>query len=76
MSAKQCYSTECHSRLIVRGEASDDELAALTAVFAALTVAEPVPPATARSAWADPAYVLCLPLRPGPAAWRFSTRAH
>jgi len=76
VSAKQCYSTDCHSRLIVRGEASDDELAALTAVLAALMVAEPVAPATARSAWADPAYVLRLPLHPGPGAWRLSAGPH
>ena len=73
MSAKQCYSTECHSRLLVRGETSDEKLA-VAAVVAALTVAEPVAPATARSAWADPAHVLRLPLHPGPAAWRLSAR--
>ncbi|PZS39470.1 MAG: acetyl-CoA carboxylase biotin carboxyl carrier protein subunit [Pseudonocardiales bacterium] len=45
---------------IVRGEPSDEELAALITVLAALpnTAAEPPAP---RSAWADPAYRLRTP---------------
>ncbi|MPZ66681.1 MAG: acyl-CoA carboxylase subunit epsilon [Pseudonocardiaceae bacterium] len=68
---------------VVRGEPSDDELAALTAVVAA-AASQPEPstsqPSTSqpsmsqpsRSAWADPAHRLRAPLRPGPGAWRAS----
>lgn len=57
---------------VVRGEPSDEELAALTAVVAA-AASQPEPEAPApRSAWADPAHRLRAPLRPGPGAWRAS----
>jgi hypothetical protein len=57
---------------VVRGEPSDEELAALTAVVAA-AASQPAPePPAPRSAWADPAHRLRAPLRPGPGAWRVS----
>lgn len=57
---------------VVRGEPSDEELAALTAVIAA-AASQPAPePPAPRSAWADPAHRLRTPLRPGPGAWRAS----
>jgi acyl-CoA carboxylase epsilon subunit len=56
---------------IVRGEPSDDEIAALIAVLAALASA-PVQPPVPRSAWADPAHRLRTPLHPSPGAWRSS----
>jgi hypothetical protein len=55
----------------VRGEPSDEELAALIAVLAGLTSAADQPQ-TPRSAWADPAHRLRIPLRPGSGAWRAS----
>jgi hypothetical protein len=59
---------------LLRGEPSDEELAALTAVLAALTAAQPADPPAARSAWADPAHGLRISLQPGPSAWRTSLR--
>ncbi|MQA14007.1 MAG: acyl-CoA carboxylase subunit epsilon [Pseudonocardiaceae bacterium] len=57
---------------VVRGDPSDDELAALTAVLAA-TASQPAPePPRPRSAWGDPARRLRTPLHPGPGAWRAS----
>ena len=56
---------------ITRGEPSDEELAALIAVLAALRNPATEPPAP-RSAWADPAYRLRTALRPNPGAWRSS----
>jgi hypothetical protein len=56
---------------VVRGEPTAEELAALVAVLAARAAAAPVRP-RARSAWADPAARLRVPLAPGPAAWRRS----
>lgn len=58
---------------IVRGEPSDDELAALTVVLAGLTTAaQPAGPGAARSTWADPALGLRTFHQPGPDAWRTS----
>lgn len=56
---------------VVRGEPTAEELAALVAVLAARAAAAPVQPRP-RSAWADPASRLRVPLTPGPAAWRRS----
>ncbi len=57
---------------VVRGDPSDEEVAALTAVLAA-AASQPEPEPTApRSAWGDPAHRLRVPLRPGPGAWRAS----
>ncbi|WP_236795700.1 acyl-CoA carboxylase subunit epsilon [Amycolatopsis sp. GM8] len=58
---------------IVRGNPDDDELAALTAVVAAASLA-PAPPASdePRSRWADRARSLRQPLHPGAGSWRAS----
>ncbi|MDQ4092828.1 MAG: acyl-CoA carboxylase subunit epsilon [Actinomycetota bacterium] len=78
MSAKRCYGTQCHSRVIhiVRGEPSNEELAALIAALAAVTSTAAGQPQTPRSAWADPVHRLRTPLQPGPRAWRASARPH
>jgi len=58
---------------IVRGTPSDEELAALTAVVAAVasrTAART--PSPRRSVWGDPARRLRTRLQPGPGAWRAS----
>jgi len=59
---------------VVRGDPSDEELAALTVVLAAVATAPPaaeVPPV--RDRWSDPAARFRTPLHPGPGAWRTST---
>ncbi|MGH3717817.1 MAG: acyl-CoA carboxylase epsilon subunit [Pseudonocardiaceae bacterium] len=63
-----------HSRVIhiVRGEPSDEELAALVVVLAALADVVAAEAPGPRGAWADPAHRLRAPLHPGPAAWRNS----
>ncbi|MFC5992794.1 acyl-CoA carboxylase subunit epsilon [Pseudonocardia hispaniensis] len=55
---------------IVRGEPSDEEVAALTAVLAAAAAAPRVIPARKRDLWSDPARRLRTPLHPGPGAWQ------
>jgi hypothetical protein len=57
---------------VVRGEPSDAELAALTAVLAAATASGGGGEAPARPAdrWSDPAARLRTPLVPGPGAWQ------
>jgi hypothetical protein len=59
---------------VVRGDPSDEEVAALTVVLAAAG-APPAPttPATTRDRWSDPTVQFRVPLRPGPDAWRTST---
>ncbi|MDQ2788921.1 MAG: acetyl-CoA carboxylase biotin carboxyl carrier protein subunit [Pseudonocardiales bacterium] len=54
---------------IVRGEPSDDELAALITVLAALPNAAVEPPAQ-RNAWADPAHRLRSTPTLGRCQWR------
>lgn len=80
MSRKGCADLESRSPAlhIVRGKPSDEELAALTVVLAKMSTAAATPahPAGARSAWADPAYRLRIPLHRGPGAWRTSLRPH
>lgn len=61
---------------VVRGEPSEEEIGALTAVVAGLADAATAEPPPQRSAWADPAFRLRVPLRPGPTAWRNSARPH
>jgi hypothetical protein len=56
---------------VVRGEPTDEELAALTVVLAAAAsvpgeAGKPRP----RSLWSDPAAALRRPLAAGPGAWR------
>jgi hypothetical protein len=56
---------------VVRGEPSDEELAALVAVMAAAAPAEPAPEPT-RSAWTDRRVLVRESLAHGPGAWRAS----
>jgi hypothetical protein len=65
-----------HALRIVRGEPSDEELAALIAALAALAHATAAGPPAPRNAWADPAHRLRTPLHPGPGAWRNSALPH
>jgi hypothetical protein len=57
---------------VVRGEPSDEELAALTVVLAAAAAAPELPGPAARDRWSDPAARFRAPLHPGPGAWRAS----
>jgi hypothetical protein len=65
--------------VVVRGEPTAEELAALTAVLSARAAAAraaaeaPAEPAPA-SGWRDRSRGLRSPLRPGPGAWRLSLR--
>jgi hypothetical protein len=59
---------------VVRGEPSPVELAALTAVVAALSQRRPRRRPTPVGAWASAADVHRTPLRPGPGGWRASGR--
>jgi hypothetical protein len=62
---------------IVRGQPSDEELAALTAVLVAVaSAAQPTPPAAVRSIWGDPAHALRMPLHPGPGTGVWRTSLH
>lgn len=66
--------------VVVRGEPTAEEVAALTAVLtaragAARAAASAAPAGTGRpSGWRDRSRGLRAPLRPGPGAWRLSTR--
>ena len=58
---------------VIRGDATDEEIAALLAVLAARSggaAGTPAQPSTA--AWADRAALIRSPARPGPNAWRAS----
>ncbi|GAA4541235.1 acyl-CoA carboxylase epsilon subunit [Amycolatopsis samaneae] len=58
---------------VVRGNPSDAEVAALTAVVAAAAASPPPRPAARRTSWwADRASALRRPLHPGEGAWRAS----
>jgi hypothetical protein len=58
---------------IVRGEPSDEEVAAVTVVLAA-AAAGPATSSRPRvvDRWSDPVTRLRVPLHPGPGAWRAS----
>ena len=59
---------------IVRGEPTDEEVAALTVVLAAATAsAAPTAPAAVRDRWSEPSARFRVPLHPGPGAWKTST---
>ncbi|HEY3604841.1 MAG TPA: acyl-CoA carboxylase subunit epsilon [Sporichthyaceae bacterium] len=60
---------------IVRGEPSDEELAALLAVVAARSGAVVESEPEVPSAWRDRGALLRKPLHPGPGAWRASARS-
>ncbi|MFW3172809.1 acyl-CoA carboxylase subunit epsilon [Geodermatophilus sp. CPCC 206100] len=59
---------------VVRGEPTAEELAALTAVVAALSKRRPRRRPTPVGAWASAADAHRTPLRPGPGGWRASGR--
>jgi hypothetical protein len=56
---------------VVRGEPTDEELAALVAVLSTLG-SEPETPEPTRSAWSDRRVLVREPLAHGPGAWRAS----
>jgi hypothetical protein len=60
--------------LVIRGEATDEEVAALVAVVQGLAAAAgtAAPPAPRPSSWAAPARRLRAAHHPGPGAWRAS----
>ena len=63
--------------VVVRGEPTTEEIAVLTAVLTARARAVPTteePESRRRSGWRDRSHGLRAPLRPGPGAWRMSTR--
>jgi hypothetical protein len=57
---------------VVKGNPSDEELAALVAVVSALGAGEEEAPAPVRSAWSDRRVAVREPLAHGPGAWRSS----
>lgn len=57
---------------VVKGDPTDEELAALVAVVAARASAAAAPSAVRRSAWADPGRRLHGSLAVGPDGWRRS----
>ncbi|HET9255695.1 MAG TPA: acyl-CoA carboxylase subunit epsilon [Pseudonocardiaceae bacterium] len=61
---------------IIRGEPSDDELAALVTVLTELARAAAPDPAGTRYGWADPAQRLRTSPPGGPGGWRVPPRGH
>ena len=59
---------------VLRGAPTDEELAALTAVVAALPARRPRRRPVPVGAWASPADAHRRPLQPGPGGWRASGR--
>jgi hypothetical protein len=57
---------------IVKGNPSDEELAALVAAVTTLGSAEEEPTSEPRSAWSDRRVLVREPLAHGPGAWRAS----
>jgi hypothetical protein len=58
---------------LIKGDASPEEVAALTAVLQGLAAAGATPPpARPRSEWASPHRKVRTPLAPGPGGWRAS----
>ena len=57
---------------VVRGDPSEEELAALVTLLTARAASAAADRPQPRSAWADPARRLRAPLAPGPGAWRRS----
>jgi len=60
---------------VVKGTPTDDELAALTVVVAALSQRRPRRRPAPVGGWADRAHLLRPPLRPGAGAWSASGRS-
>ena len=61
---------------VVRGNPTDEEVAALTAVVSTLTTTPEDPPPPPRSAWSERRNLVRHPLPHGPNAWRTSTYPH
>ena len=59
---------------VVSGRPTDEELAALTVVVAALAQRRPRRRPTPVGAWASRADVVRAPLQPGPGGWRAAGR--
>jgi hypothetical protein len=60
---------------VVHGDPTPEELAALSAVVAAVSTPAPEPrAATARGRWADPFDQHARPWQPGPGGWRAAVR--
>jgi hypothetical protein len=57
---------------IVKGDPTDEEVAALVAVVSAMGAGGDEEPARPRSAWADRRVMVREPLAHGPGAWRTS----
>jgi hypothetical protein len=57
---------------VVRGEPTAEELAVVTALFAAAGEPAPEPPRARRGGWNDPGAAHHRPLQPGPNGWRAS----
>ena len=57
---------------VVRGNPTDEEVAALVAVVASLNAATEEPEPAPRSAWSDRRNLVRQPLPHGPGAWRTS----
>jgi hypothetical protein len=57
---------------VVRGDATEEEIAALVALIASMSGDEPAPKRKPRSSWADPARRMRTTLPHGPGAWRAS----
>ncbi|XVV03050.1 acyl-CoA carboxylase subunit epsilon [Actinosynnema sp. CA-248983] len=57
---------------VVRGNPTDEELAALTAVVTTLGTGQAEEDVPRRSAWSDPTRMVRRPLPHGPGAWRSS----
>ncbi|MFG1971258.1 acyl-CoA carboxylase subunit epsilon [Nonomuraea fuscirosea] len=57
---------------IVRGDATPEEIAALTAVLATRPAAPEPPPSPRRHTWRNPARGMRKPVVPGKSAWRMS----
>ncbi|MGW5878410.1 acyl-CoA carboxylase subunit epsilon [Nocardiopsis terrae] len=79
MSAPDLPSHRPPHLTVVRGEPSEEEIAVLTAVLgaraaAARAAAEEPEPERPVSGWRDRSRGMRAPLRPGPGAWRLSTR--
>jgi hypothetical protein len=57
---------------VIKGEPTDEELAALTVVLAAASARAAAAPAAppVRDRWSDPSTRFRTPLHPGPGAWR------
>lgn len=57
---------------VVRGNPTDEEVAALIAVVSSLSTAQEEPEPAPRSAWSERRFLLRQPLAHGPGAWRAS----